>query len=568
VPADIMSQALPLASLLDLPTEILLLILEDVCDQDLFSLSLISRRLNILALKLVLANIVPYDSSTQSCGEIVLRTPMQETLLIALRRSIFISSIRRLEFRVPGNGDKHPRWSMGELELLVSNTSLDRIQEFKLNLGRRLKIRVPPVHPVKWLQKTSEMSQYPNSFWTEIFAGITKAISQRSCESVTIEGGQMEYWFPETLQFLDTRTPDNDGDIKWLSFLWCQSQGVRGRSGDWRRQLCYISITALRLPWARFDTLPFDFYPLTNLKALHIRTSLITSFPFFFWVISSINLSPITTLSFSGLSISSLAWRKLLLCLTIPTLSSLSIASTNIFTADIFSFLSRHPRIRDLNLHQRRIRIEDLFHRTVGPSSPSSLSYSVLLSRYESSIAFESVVLSYPLSPPPRQKSVFSSLVTLSATPEHIAYLLETKSRGGQPIFPNLAKISIAWHDAAHLGAMDCALDAISKLGLRDIHLVLSVVASISKFQRWIDNIVYAVDDTVTRTYWDSLHCVKSLQIPAYQGDHLILCWLSKFPAIEKVTFDDWFKETSAPEKDKLKAKIFASCPCMKEVCI
>jgi hypothetical protein len=152
-----------------------------------------------------------------------------------------------------------------------------------------------------------------------------------------------------------------------------------------------------------------------------------------------------------------------------------------------------------------------------------------------------------------------------------MAYLLETRSGDGMTIFPNLALISVQWHDAAQLGAMDCALDAISKSGLSNIHLILLVGSSIfsmANFKKWIKNVVESVDDDeITRSYWKSLHCVKNLQIQSGPcGDHLILSWLSKFPAIEKVTFDDWFKRSCPLERDRLRVKIFASGPCIQDV--
>ena len=407
-------------SLLYLPTEILLMILDIVPKRDLLSISQVSRRLNCLALERYFSRCsIPYDPQIQSLGNIVLKSyPTWNVLLHVLHRAIFVSAIKRLELVLEGVVWYSHR-NVYKLELLVSNVSLSHIKEVVLNLTI-LNFSMQP----------------PN--WTKVFRGMTKAISQRSCEKLTIVGGL----FPSA----GRRPYDNDGDIKRSCPRWFRSDpAVIPISAVARQQrLLKLTRTHQQTEVGLRDA-PFELWPLCTLKTLHIRSPIITRHPFLCWTISSINSSPITVISFSRLGmISSLAWGMLLHCLTIPTLTSLCIATSSLIITDLISFLSRHPQMETLNLSQGRLCIKDSTHQAIQKVSKGSLAYSAFLPRDADKKDQSSITLLYPLSPPPRSVDVtYHHLVTLSATPQHLAYILAIRLRNGQDLLPNLASISI-----------------------------------------------------------------------------------------------------------------------------
>jgi hypothetical protein len=476
-------------------------------------------------------------------------------LLPALRKALFVSSIKRVELKLgPMEQDAYP--NACKFQLLVSNASLLNIKEVVLDFTY-FYFRIPHTHPLQWQRRPVDTLDNRPPDWMKVFRGITKAISQRSCESLTIKGGDI------ASSITECPSPRSDGDIiKRLNSLWCKNYRSNIPLSMARRQQLFRSlIKTFHLPGARLNSMPFDLWPLTTLKTLHIRSSpLIISHPFICWIISSINLSPITVLSFSELGISTLAWSKLLRCLSVPTLSSFSIASSDVQITDIISFLARHPGVTDLNLCPGQLCVKE----------SRNLRYFPFLSRRNSLCRIPSHLLAIL---PVRNYRALPHIVMLSATPNHVTYLLSTRSRAGSHILPNLSSITIeSFHDM-RFDPIDCALNAISHSELKDITLMLRIHMVGLSFTDWLKDIAEPVEnDPLTHSYWESLHCVKSLHIHAVhdvvpRAVQLIPSWIAKFPAVQEVLLRaPYFEWMGDSQRNVFRAEIMARCPYVQEI--
>jgi hypothetical protein len=544
------------ASLLDLPFEILQLILDDISECDVLSLSRVSRRLNRVTLERYFKNhCISYEPSTQSCTSITLDGSSWWELLPALRKAMFVLSIERLEAKLGCTGQSEYR-NACELELLLSNVSLVHIEEVVLDFSH-VHFRMSRTHTPPRLRRAAGNTAHRPLRWAKVLRGITKAITRRSCKTLTIQGGDVEE-LPSPIE--------RDGDMKSLNRLWYSSprDGVP-LSLIPHQQFLRSLFRMISRSGDRRDETPFDLWPLTTLRTLHISYSpLIISHPFLYWIISSINLSPLTVLSFSQLGISTLAWAKLLSCLTIPTLSSISIASSELRTADLFSFLARHPSIKDLNLCGGRLCMEE--------SRLLPYSFFLTTSTYRIRCTSPFTRPFYPLVLPLyRIRPIFPQLVALSGTPNHVIYLLGARSLDGLHVLPNLTSISIESFGDMRIGPIDCALDAISQSELKCINLTLRIYMGESNFINWLQNVVEPIGNDM-RHYWKSLYCVKILHIQAINdvaigAIQFIPHWLAKFPAVEKVALSaPWFEWMGIAERNTLEAEIMALCPHLEEI--
>ena len=319
---------------------------------------------------------------------------------------------------------------------------------------------------------------------------------------------------------------------------------------------------------------PFDLFPITTLKSLHVRSRIIMDGPFSYWIVVSINSSPITSLSFKNFEMSTDAWANLLHCLALPTLSSLCISSSTLLITDLTDFISRHPNIMHLDVHDSRLCIEGDFHRLLMTPTPSELlSYSAVAPGHGRPWVSR-IHLSYPLSPPPPHIAFnHGHLTSLLAPPEHVAYLLVMRSKkGGSHILPHLTSINIKPSHGFVSEVFDCALETLSHSLLKDVSLTLWIHV-FSWFKVWLMELL---ERDPTRDYWSSLHCVKRLHIESLFGlpihpdcPRLIPPWLAKLPSVEQVTFSTpCFARMGLDERKMLEAEIMLLCPQMHEISV
>lgn len=104
-------------------------------------------------------------------------------------------------------------------------------------------------------------------------------------------------------------------------------------------------VQELRVP---SQNLPRHSLPL--LQAFHIHSCGLLHLPFFPWTLDTLNRAPITTLSFRNIDLGHQDWAYILRNITIPTLSALSLGSSQVAFLHLQSFLERHSSITILNL--------------------------------------------------------------------------------------------------------------------------------------------------------------------------------------------------------------------------
>ena len=246
------------------------------------------------------------------------------------------------------------------------------------------------------------------------------------------------------------------------------------------------------------------------------------------WTINTLNNSNLTSLSISqNRSTESSVWSLVLPCVTIPSLSHLSIDLCSIKSGDLFKFLRRHPSIQNLFLG-----------RSI-------------------------------LSPNPSQtliKNALKDLRQLTAHPKWLVHLLTP-----QGCFPSLSCIRILWRiqNKQHFSfsVLNGLLEPIARrLGsIKELHLVLSF-GSISS-----DWMVSSMVDTrdgpnsppppLTRVTHLELD-IGTYSLPLAMGIRLPK-WLAEFPVLAglKIMSMSQGGPFCASEKDFFIRSVLMSCP-------
>lgn len=86
------------------------------------------------------------------------------------------------------------------------------------------------------------------------------------------------------------------------------------------------------------------------LEELYIHSSVLLYLPFFSWTMHLLDIAPIKKLSFQFIDLIHYDWEHILSLITIPTLSHLSIGHCSVAFPDLQKFLMRHPSITSLDL--------------------------------------------------------------------------------------------------------------------------------------------------------------------------------------------------------------------------
>ncbi|KAF8064909.1 hypothetical protein FPV67DRAFT_160675 [Lyophyllum atratum] len=111
-------------------------------------------------------------------------------------------------------------------------------------------------------------------------------------------------------------------------------------------------------------------FPCSFLEEFRIHSPILLELPFFPWTLAILNGSPIRTLSISDMHLARHEWEYVLPSITIPTLSCVSLGSSNIAFADLQAFLFRHPSITRLEV-SKGDAIGDLDLPTSGELPPN-----------------------------------------------------------------------------------------------------------------------------------------------------------------------------------------------------
>lgn len=375
------------ASLLDLPSELVLQILEFVGDVGLYRLALLSRGLHYAALPLYLARHGIDVTSLPTSGQLQLfeNSVNTKATLRGLRISLFVTSIKCLicRFHFP---ESDLLWEVRSLYRILSK--LTHVEEVILDftyLPRDMKLQ--GVERLKDLQE-----------WRQAFGKLVQTMFGKSCSSLTARQGDILLSQPKYLW--QTSRPE------WRP----QGSAVPSSPSGLRR---FFSAFTRRAPRPREDV-HFSESMGTRSRGCGPSTRAETSNPnpLLVSIIEALNKSGITSLTFEVMDLPPSEWAAILPRVNVPGLSSLSLHSCNVPFPNLSEFLGRHPSITSLKY-----------------SDPSNL----------------------PSLQPSLPDTILPRLTTLCASVEYIAYLLTPIDAFPNLCCVSIASHITATSDFAHI---------------------------------------------------------------------------------------------------------------------
>ena len=498
-----------IVGILDLPNEIIIFILEDLEDDDLFSLALLSRQLHHLALPIYLSR---NGISSRPSSQLLLFDDRSNSILKALNTALFKPSLNSLLCTLLC----HKRPDDLFRQILMINRLVGKV---KLHEATITFDKVDPLDPAK---EEIVMSRFfgdiedPDHGLVQEFGReltvMMELILASGCRSFTISHS-------------GTYSPPSN---ETKAAILANFHGL---------QFIKEKVTKLLLP---FSSIFPRLYPTTTnaLKTFNLHSPIAIHPLLCRWTINTINNSHLTSLSISqNRSTKSSVWSLVLPCITIPSLSHLSIDLCSIKTGDLFKFLSRHPLIQNLSLG-----------RSI-------------------------------LSPNPSQtliKNALKHVRQLTAHPKWLVHLLTP-----QGCFPSLSCIRILWRiqNKQHFSfvLLNGLLEPIARrLGsIKELHLVLSF-GSISS--DWMVPCSTASSTVVNLRdgLWNSppLNCVTHLElhIGTYSLPLAVTTrlprWLAEFPVLTGLRMMTMAEggPFCDSERDFFIRSVLASCPKLGDV--
>ena len=398
-----------IVGILDLPNEIIIFILEDLEDDELFSLALLSRQLHHLALPIYLSR---NGISSRPSSQLLLFDDRSNSILKALNTALFRPSLNSLLCTLPCR--KRPDDLFRQL--LMINRLVGKVTLHEANITFD---KVTPLVPAK---EETVMSRFlrdiedPDHGLVQEFGReltvMMELILASGCQTFTISHS-------------GTYSPSPNETKAAILANFHGFQSIQKKV-----------ITKLLQPFTSMFPRLYP-TPTNTLKTFNLHSPIAIHPHLCRWTINTLNNSNLTSLSISqNRSTKSSVWSLVLPCITIPSLSHLSIDLCSIKTGDLFKFLCRHPLIQNLYLG-RNI-----------------------------------------LSPNPSQtliKNALKHLSQLTAHPKWLVHLLTP-----QGCFPSLSCIRILWRiqNKQHFSfvTLNSLLEPIARrLGsMKELHLVLS----------------------------------------------------------------------------------------------
>jgi hypothetical protein len=522
------------AGLLDLPTELLVLIIEDVVLADLYSLALVSRRLHYLCLPRYLEAYgirEPFDF----CNRRVYVDSKSVEVVSALRVALFIKFIRHLVFTVSASEGSECVHSFRRVGALLSEASLRlygvtiRFTDISGELGG---CEYESILFSNYRLKVSAMEK------------ILDALTGTFCATLTVKGGMImvpslhkRHQYRRHLRSLLQR-PVGTSSITTVSTQSLTEKFPRSIARAHRRA---------------------DLRPFSTLTTLHARSPYLFVEPILSWTIATLNSASIVTLSIGRFDAFG-AWDEFLSCLALPSLATLEIHSDSLLLSELLAFLSRHPTVVELNLAHSSPRVERNKPLRMSIEHPPP-----------------SVVTSFR----------FPLLKKLVATPDYIALLLSLRPQiQGNPVFRSLTTfvmepyIQYVWQPPLDCDSIDCALGALASLCVPMRHppevTLCFRVANMSTFSAWLSDyldlhrLLHPPRHTLNRIHHLKLLSASSDDThPGPPFADVVPRWLATFPELMTVSFSrDLMKALSPLETSALFSLVKASCPRVREVWI
>ncbi|KAF9460759.1 hypothetical protein BDZ94DRAFT_885655 [Collybia nuda] len=298
-----------LGILLNLSTELLLLIFESLPAPALLSVSRASRQLHYLALPVYFSryNISNIDLER---GRLALEGDTMRALP-GLQTSISLTSLDHLSCKFSG-GNSYFTWEVHHLCCLISK--VERVRAVTLDLGNI---------DSRWIDGLTLIN---DKAWKERFICLLAGVVNKGCSHLVVTHGH----------FIPVDSPE----------LLVNARKPRG---SFRESVS--SVTAFLKPPSSTLRKLLEAPYLNQLENISIHSSLFFINPFHEWFIQIISTSPIHTLSLRLSGIPHKTWSSTLSRINIQSLSYFSAESVDIRFVDLQKFLSRHPSIETLDLH-------------------------------------------------------------------------------------------------------------------------------------------------------------------------------------------------------------------------
>lgn len=272
-----------------------------------------------------------------------------------------------------------------------------------------------------------------------------------------------------------------------------------------------------------------DLPPLTTLRSFSFYTnnSQLLAASLRLWIIDSINLSPITDLILHGLASSSGdAITSIFPFLTIPSLSTLRLVSTQFDLVDLFAFFGRHPSLQHLFLTANGGRV---------------MSSTVLF-----------------------KVGALPALSNLDISPHLLCHFLTVRDS-----LPNLQALTLrpsiyaAQNSSWHLHVEECLTDLAPRRNITTLKIQFPCCAITEK---WLTgerrNLERSLKFVTTVIVGQGFDC-EGFTLPM---EPLFVQWLSLFPVLEHANFEYLWGDAGASLR--LVNAIAQACPQIKKVTI
>ncbi|KAJ7460308.1 hypothetical protein FB451DRAFT_508213 [Mycena latifolia] len=327
---------------LDLPTEILLRILEDplVPTETLYFLALLCRRLHFTALPVYFAR-KGLTSKTQAI-RLILREDRQD-VLTALSTALFnfIPSLDTVTCIFP-----HPACT----SILPFLEHVDRLERFIAGAPSLKNIALQLDTPSSICLSVG--GDEALRAWTRHFGGLLNCILERQCMSLTVAHGG---YFTRSYKL----PPTNEYVRRQVSRL---ARRLRELASPWRAEPFSGTAEFYRVPGQGKERIeippPLNCSRASRLTTLHIQSAVLLLPPGLSWTLEALRTCPISSLTFSQVAIARREWGAVLLPIAfaathLTTVSFFAhdyIRSTDIMCTDIVAFAGRVPGLTQLDI--------------------------------------------------------------------------------------------------------------------------------------------------------------------------------------------------------------------------
>jgi hypothetical protein len=508
--------------LLELPAELLLEIAQYLANSELYSLSLLCVRLHHIALPLYLMRHGLACPSNFACDKLSL-SGKKFGALPGLRLSLTFAQVKHLEISL---GDIPDAKKLDGLGRFLSKPSLLHIGEVTLDFdnvgmhrsGDKLKSR----HHGLVIR------------WGDFLCTMMSSLADKSPETLTLRSGclQVDGSHNSDMDVIDLAAQPT---ARHSSFSFKSGDLLNPLKGMLRHSSTSLELTRSSpriFSGSRKRERPV-LRPLQTLRVLCLHSMMVLRQPFLDWAVATANLSPITNLSFNGLTLSAQAWGILLPLLMLPALSNFSIHSTTILFADLALFLARHNQtLTTLGLFKSSLQIT--------PAHPMPL---VITPKHPP-----------PPNPPGTPALRLPELKALGASPSYITHFLSMSEDEKTDLFPKLSIIHIEPFKESVLppgdwgfGGIDLAMYMIARAwqGIGK-HLALSIRVhdENEKFADWLETIVAdpgSQAEAARARVWRRLQNLQDFVLYGSplgnRAMELIPPWLALLPSLQAVGF-------------------------------